>query len=178
MRRKIVKVVLIVMCFGITACAHYHRIELSQKRFYPKKPKFTIIPNGKFENVGIDFNAIYYKKYERLLNNKKHVTYNYYRFWSNGRVLYRSIGKDPYREEAEDFTEAVIGYYRVDGQYLIMEFFSFDYVALHWDYVRVHAILKKDIIRTTHSEIRGEIEGRPSSFIKRSFAELNRQPDW
>jgi hypothetical protein len=173
-----------VVVLAMTGCvAVYDQITrprmviLSENRRFPSKPEFTIKPAAVREGAGIGFDAIYY-----LANDRIHGVQapggNYYRFWSNGRVLVNMSSGFPTRAEVEDFTHAYLGYYRLVNNRLEMEFFAPDSAKWRWDYRRVFAKLSDGSLIELHSR-RDDFEiGNLSSYLKYSFGRLERKPDW
>lgn len=177
-RRKIIVFVFsATLAFG---CIAKKGVPISENRVFPREPAFTIMPVNGYSNVGIDYNSVYCVRFESIgKNNKVSVSYNYYRFWPNGRVLIKSSEYLPTKESVESFEGAYLGYYKVNGRNLVMEFFIPDSGIMDWDYIRTYALIGKDQIIELRSEIRGEREpGEGEVFIKLHLGELVRKPDW
>ena len=155
---------------------------IGEGQHFPKRPKFSIKPNGDYQNTSLDFNAIYYNRWEinrSMTGEDIHVYYNYYRFWPNGRVLVNDGGGQmPSRNKAEDFTNAIVGYYQISGKNLVMEFFVPDSGVMNWDYERVFSVVEKDRIINIRAEIRNQKNELNEEFLKLNLGELTRQPNW
>jgi len=155
---------------------------IGEGQHFPKRPNFTIKPHGNYENTGLDFNAIYYDRWEHDSGLKVpdiHISYSYYRFWPNGRVMQKnSEDRLPTKEETEDFTNAILGYYQVSGQNLEMELFIPDSVIWNWDYQRIFGIIDENRIINNRDEIRGETSDFEEIKIKYNLGELTSQPNW
>jgi hypothetical protein len=166
---------------------------ISEQRYYPKEPKFTIKPNGTdaYSNSVLDFEVIYLQK---VIFNKKDYGYNYFRFWPNGRVLARLEDALPSREQAESFMGATIGYYYVSGKNLVIELYVRNPGILEWDYLTEYAIVEDNEIKEIKSVLSGRweyyAEKPPDTyqsystyrsdcvFNKYKIEGLKRQPDW
>lgn len=176
--KRLVLAFLILNFFG---CSPLTSTGLPDGRYVPKEPKFSINPeNYSYEDIGLDFNSIYYNETKSYYNNIKHVFYSYYRFWPNGRVMKKLSETFLKKEDVELLNEAEIGYYYVKGNELVMELFFPDSTILNWDYITIYGRIKSDMIEKKYSVIRGKIENyRPNSFyIKKQFKNLTTQPDW
>jgi hypothetical protein len=171
-----IAIVIMVLLFG---CLFRTDIIISESRHFPKDPNFTIpIQDYNNKNIGIDFNAIYYYEHETVLYGVSRFSYNYYRFWPNGRVLLNYSNQLPTKEMAENFTNAYIGYYNVERNKLIVELFVPDTGRYEWNYLRVEATIEDNKIIEKLED--GGKFSQPSelSFIKHNLGKLNRTPDW
>jgi hypothetical protein len=112
---------------------------LPDGRYVPKDPKFSIIPEEhSYENIGLDYDSIYYEKKVSYLNKVKHRSYTYYRFWPSGRVIRKASESDfPTKSEVEKLDDARIGYYYVDKREITIELFLPDSTILNWGYFKI-----------------------------------------
>lgn len=116
----------IAVTVALAALAGCERpLQLSGNRVFPSKPAFSITPEPASKDCGLDFDAVYY-----LANNEPPVGSglggNYYRFWSDGRVLFTFTQTDdpPSAAEADRFQCARLGYYRVRGNQVEIQIYA------------------------------------------------------
>lgn len=171
-------VFLLVGFLVFLGCSPWTAKVMSGERGFPKEPKFTILPQGNYENCRLDFNAIYYYRFGKNLTVPE-GSCKYYRFWPNGRALFSYSDSLPTRAKAEDFYRARIGYYQVTGKDIVIELFIPDSGIMNWDYIRSHAVIDNEgNIVELRSEIRGDVTEFQEIYLKRNLGELKRQPDW
>jgi hypothetical protein len=154
---------------------------LSEQRSFPKKPKFTIVPENYTAASGLDFNAVYYFHIPKPANSNEPVeTYYFLRFWPNGRVLKRYVLNHlPNKADAENFKHAYVGYYRVQGQNLVTELYIQDPTAwIAWDHNRHYAVINGDNITFSREEMRGQSLYHEATYRKIHLDQLERMPDW
>lgn len=155
-------------------------VELSDHRRFPSDPGFSITPVPFADSSRLDFNAVYY-----LANNQiPNVTApggNYYRFWPNGRVMVTFTRTDgpPSAEEADKLSSAYLGYYRIDGNRIEMEFFAPDPGKGRWSYGRDEAVIGDDgNLVTMRSQMGKHIREDRDVFRRMPLNGLKRVPDW
>jgi hypothetical protein len=176
--KKIVFLIVFELLF-LGACSSKNFIAISEGRFFPKEPNFTLINNKSYIHSGIDFDAIYYNQRKRILNNILYVSYAYYRFWPNGQVLRKSSSQLPTRELAEDFTKAIIGYYTILGSDIIIESFSRSPGSWNsYEYGKAYGKLENNELITFKSVYKSEICKYEMVYKKLNLGELKKQPDW
>jgi hypothetical protein len=170
---------IIFLIFSIQACVIRTDVELSESRHYPKQPAFTIKPNDGFENSTLNFDAIYYSTHQTVVKNKVRVSYNWHRFWPNGRTLIDYSDHLPSNKEVEDFTQAYIGYYRIDNDTeLTMEYFVPDTGKMQWNYLKVFGKVKGDNIIIYREVMNDQTREYRDVLKEYGFENLRRQPDW
>lgn len=169
--------VIILFLFG---CSPRTDILLYDGRHVPKEPKFNIRPEtSSYDSINIKFNAIYYSEISSIINNRKNVSYSYYRFWPNGRVVKKLVTVFPNEKDVDDLDNSFIGYYMVNDNNLEMEFFMPDSVVNNWVYIKVFGKIYNNKIVTTYSEIRGEKNYyKPVSYFIMKFNNLRTKTDW
>jgi hypothetical protein len=175
------RVVLVLIVLSLFGCSPSTSIVLSDGRYIPKSPEFSIIPEEhSYENIGLDFDSIYYEKMVSYLNKVKHMSYTYYRFWPNGRVIRKaSESVFPTKAEVEKLNDSRIGYYYVDEREITIELFLPDSTILNWGYFKIYGVIEDGRIKITGSETRGEINHfDPIYYITKQFNNLTEKPDW
>lgn len=155
-------------------------MKLSDNRYFPAEPRFSISPGPVSETAGLDFNAVYF-----LANNQipqvNSPGGNYHRFWPNGRVMVTFTRTDgpPSAEEADKLSSAYLGYYRIDGNRIEMEFFAPDPGKGRWSYSRVEAVIGDDgnLVRM-RSQMGKHISEDRDVFLRMPLIGLKRVCDW
>src|SRR5258705_4393272 len=94
-------------------------VKLSEHRHFPKMPNFSVHPHGDYKASGIDFNAVYYNRHDPPTNSNLITSYNYFRFWPDGKVIVRALDHLPTKTDAEDFTRGYIGYYLITNRTIV-----------------------------------------------------------
>jgi hypothetical protein len=112
-----------VALVGVVGCEI--PLRMSDGRVFPRYPAFSIQPEAVSEDAGLDFDAVYYKARDNRPGMVGHPVGDYYRFWPNGRVLKTAARGDgpPAAAEADGFWNADLGYYRVRGNRVEVEFY-------------------------------------------------------
>lgn len=169
---------LIALLFLLAGCRN--TVSISEHRCAPRKPTFTISPPespyGRGE--GIDFDAVYCTS---LTSNKWNVSgtvYRYYRFWPNGRVLSRHIAHPPTGEDAEDFSDGHIGYYRLNNRRVTIELFVPDSGTMNWGYETIEARLADNVLEETEIRLGERTAETLFPYSKLRLDGLRREPDW
>jgi len=153
---------------------------LSEGRIWPKRPSFTIVPPTNqvaYQTSGVSYDAVY------VYSNACGEGYNFLRFWPNGRVMIRPTPQIPTLEDAESFTNAYIGYFRVEGSKLFTEFFL-PAGSPPWasGYHFIESIIDGDKIVDIRSKFNDgdERDLKKNNMIntKHPMPGMKRQPDW
>lgn len=126
-------------------------VPMTEDRVFPAKPKFTIQPEAVSVGTGIDFAAVYYREH-KLDPGITSDRGSYFRFWADGRVVFRLMGRKPMALEADQFDGVWLGYYQVKEGKLSMEFFAPITEKYGWDYWRIEAVVEGDKIKTVSEE--------------------------
>lgn len=153
-------------------------VRLSEGRHFPKKPGFTVQPQTNSAEAGLDFNAVYYSRHEPPTNSDLRVSYNYCRFWPNGRVLGNYTDHVPTKADAENFTHAYLGYYQVTNQNLVIEFFIPNTARFRWDYCREYYQIEGNRLRRLRQEMDGQTLRRTVIYERLPLGILERPADW
>lgn len=173
-----IRVLFIVIFLLSLGCIHTD-IKISESRHYPKNPNFSIHNDRDYSNSTIDYNAIYYSVFEE--NDLDRKSYNWHRFWPNGRTLIDYSDKLPSADEAEDFTQAYLGYYKIVGHdELVMEYFVPNTGRWCWDYLLVYAKIENDKIIIYKEEMNGKVNEYLDILYRYNYNPniLTRKPDW
>jgi hypothetical protein len=141
-------------------------------------PNFTVHPHGDYKASGIDFNAVYYNRHDPPTNSNLVASYNYFRFWPDGRVIVRALDHLPTKTDVEDFTRGYIGYYLITNRTIVTEVFIPNTATFRWDYCRGYAVLTNDEIVELRQEMGRQTLETNDRYRNLSFGELVRQPDW
>ncbi|PIE70949.1 MAG: hypothetical protein CSA22_06005 [Deltaproteobacteria bacterium] len=174
---------ILMMCLLlIIGCFYWTDIELPDGRHIPKKFNFSIAPatDDIIESTLIDYNAIYYVKHNDLISGLDQESYSYYRFWPNGRVMEKLSNILPSQDDAEDFSNAEIGYFKIDGTELVIELFIPDTTIMNWGYILIFAniIDGKIVFNKTVSQNKVSTGMDGITYKPLKFDKLSREPDW
>ena len=176
------KASLVIAIILVSGCALFvdlfRSVELSENRHFPRQPAFSIQPNGRYENAGLDFNAVYYRSHESRgrPTGVVYTTYNYWRFWPNGCAMIKFGPELPRREEAEDFTRAYVGYYQVSNSEIVIQLYV-PYCDV-WRYGTIYGHVESNSITIAHETIRHIEMTVREVYLKHPLGNLRRQPDW
>jgi hypothetical protein len=156
-------------------------IELSGNRRFPKEPQFTL-PKGReafLADSSINFDALYVYTHAIPERPQPRVYYNYFRFWPSSQVLMKSSRAFPKADAGNDFGDAFLGYYAVDGKTVEIELFMPNPGTYRWDYMRKSGNVGGDYILITNSAM-GNLNF-PAAIMRydeHPLDGLNRAPDW
>lgn len=151
---------------------------ISENRHVPKSPAFSLRPSDYSGTDLLDFNAIYYTVHEIHSATGASKAFNYYRFWPTGHVLSDFADRLPSRSEAEDFSNAYIGFFRLEDHGIVMEFFAPNTGRWKWDYGREYGFIEDGSIIVTNSVIGARSWTNRSVFTRYPIEGLMRKPDW
>ena len=115
--------VLFLLLF-VTGCATRKPTYLYEETWFPKKKGFSIQPEPwtDYSDSPLDFDAVYLRCTNEYVSGPMCA---YWRFWPNGRVLSKTMPspKKPTAEEADDFSDAYVGYYNITGKKIVIHTF-------------------------------------------------------
>ncbi|ACL04582.1 hypothetical protein Dalk_2892 [Desulfatibacillum aliphaticivorans] len=151
--------VALMVLFGmlcVTSCMPRNDRVLPNGLHWPKHPKFSVSPKLIGDSSPLDFDAVYCNITE-YKEPELDPTYDWFRFWANGRVLTKSSSRSPTPDFVEDLSSGNIGYYEVNGLTIIIETFVPDSGVLNWSYFRMEGTIEGDEIVFYRSEMRKEI---------------------
>lgn len=163
-----------VLCLlSVAGCRNF--IQISENRYVPKNPADSLGPIDYSDTDLLDFNAVYYRISER--DSRK--IFVYYRFWPTGHVLARS-SEQLSRSDVEDFSYASLGFFRLEGNNLLIERFVPDSGRMMWDYVRIFGFIEDDSIVITSATLGRQswTDNENVVFTKCTIEGLERKPDW
>lgn len=177
--KRLLIVCLPLICVMFSAGCTTH-MWLTESRIWPVNPRFRIIPSTntiEYMNSGLEFDVVY----TRALFTAG--GFNYLRFWSNGRVLIRPTDRRPMLQDVESFTNAYVGYYRVEGDIVSCEVFL---PAGSPPWACGYELVKSRIETNGLHELSASFNGcRPKDlrkynirFGKQPMPGMKRQPDW
>lgn len=151
---------------------------ISESRHVPKHPRFSIQPGDYSGTKLLDFNAVYYTVHDTRRKEGTTTSYNYYRFWPSGHMIADYADHLPSRTEAEDFTHAYVGFFRLDGANISMELFAPNPGIGQWDYGTMSGTLADGTVIVTVSRIGAMVATQRTVFLKYHIDGFERQPDW
>ena len=151
---------------------------MSEQRHAPKHPRFSLQPADYSATDLLDFNAVYYTVQDVPVKGGTWKAYNYFRFWPTGHVLSDFSDHLPVRSDAEDFSHAFIGFFRLDGRNIVMELFAPDTGQWRWDYGREYGVIEDGAIAVTNSQIGARSWTNREVFRRHHIDGLERKPDW
>ena len=169
--------------FFLAGCIDW--IDVPESRYYPYKPRFEIQPHALApDNTLLDCSAVYARKYQ---DGDKVVPdfYTLLRFWPSGHVYLRYLTHIPDSADADDFHEAIMGFYNLSGTNIAVELY---WAAQRIGYETLFGHIEEDKIvfnkskERTHSG-RQTPHQRPANapdalFYKYPLNGLSRLPDW
>lgn len=171
-----IQLAFLLCLLGATGCRT--DMTISENRHVPKRPAFSFGPGDYSGTDLLDFNAIYYTTHETHSATGPSKSFNYYRFWPTGHVLSDFADHLPSRSEAEDFSHAYIGFFRLKDHGIVMEFFAPDTGQWKWDYGREYGFIENGSIVLTNAVIGSRSWTNRSVFTKYPIEGLVRKPDW
>ncbi len=151
---------------------------ISENRHVPKRPAFSFGPSDHSRTDLIDFEAIYYTSHETHSATGPSASFNYFRFWPTGHVLIDFADHLPSRSEAEDFSYAYIGFFRLKDHSIVVELFAPDTGQWKWDYGCEYGFIENGSIVLTNSVIGSRSWTNRWVFTKYPIDGLERKPDW
>lgn len=165
-------------CAGKMAKRAAAMVPMTEDRVFPAKPKFTVSPEVVSADAGIDFEAVYYRehKVDRGVTSDRG---SYFRFWPDGRVMFRLLGRKPMAaSEPDQFDGVWLGYYQVKEGKLAMEFFAPVEEKYGWDYWKIEAVVQAGEIRSVSEE-----KNRKKVVVERVYTKevvkgMKRGADW
>ncbi len=178
MRRLPALLFVIVLLISLSGCRTY--VWLPENRIWPKKPAFGIVPSTnivEYMDSGIDCNSVYVFRLESGRG------FNYLRFWPNGKMLVRPTVGIPTLQDAESFTNAYIGYYRLTNGTVSSEVFL-PAGSPPWacGYEVLESQIEKEVILHLSSSFNGcrpkDLRKYNIRFVKHPMPGMKRQPDW
>ncbi|MBP7830097.1 MAG: hypothetical protein KA248_09295 [Kiritimatiellae bacterium] len=167
----------LLVCVAVLSGCRTDRV-ISEFRHVPKNPRFSIQPADYTRTDMLDFQAVYYTVDEAETKYGTRKAYNYLRFWPTGHVLIDFADHLPDAKEAEDFSHAYLGYYRLHERKIVLEFFSPDTGRWRWDYGRDSGYVDGDSIVITSSTLGARSWENRIAFTRHPVEGLKRRPDW
>lgn len=188
-RLRIISVIMLCCVIEglMTSCANYQYLP-EEVRYLPKQPAYQLqgkLPEGAAAGV-IDPHSIYLYEAPPY---RGEIYYHYYRFWDDGRVLYRSLGMTtlPTLADAESFFGCTVGYYTIDEQELLIEFFirhpgrqgGSAYLMSEAELVDGDIVKKRSWVRGGLFDSKELREYHPPKIYRKIYmGPMIREPDW
>ena len=170
--------VMVSGCFYIRMTEPMLRV--SHGRYFPKNPKFTVMPSDEHDSTVIDFSAVYaWREVFTRGSGIVQTDFNYFRFWPSGKcILNYTRDRLPTSWEADSFDSASFGFFNMDGTNIVIEIYVPD------SYNRYYGVVKSNEIHVTRIDLKYAAASYTYSttvdehYIRHYVGAMSRQPDW
>ena len=169
-----VNLLLLLFCAIISTGCKSHA-PISENRYIPKSPAFTVHPTDHIGTKLLDYDAIYIADDTKGTNRR---SYTYYRFWPSGHVLTNYSREEPSRFVGDNIARAYLGYYRLDGRGIYIELFVPNTGRGRWDYGRKYGYIENHSIIFTNSTLGARSWIKRTVFNRHEISGMQRTPDW
>ena len=170
-----------LLMISVSGCAFFYEHQLSDGRFFPRHPNFTVTPYYDSQDPELDFSAVY--TWERIFGEGTRTNYFHFRFWSTGECI-EIVSLTPYlnKDEVEGLgdlkKEWNMGFFNKSGSSITVETYGPN------SYNRSVGFVSSNEIHITLAELKYTAATFTRStpvdwrFIRHHIGELSVQPDW
>ncbi|NLB68721.1 MAG: hypothetical protein GX804_03410 [Lentisphaerae bacterium] len=154
-------------------------MSVSEGRIYPKRPKFSVVPQEPSDSNGLDLDAIYYL-WDTWTNRSGGIVKDcqYMRFWRSGEVYGGFVeNRLPTTSDGDSLQGVRMGFYNLADSNLIVEINTPDCYIVSRGVVYTNRLVFYEYINRLPGGYSSQFN-RTNTFIRLPLSGMSRQPDW